>query len=251
MLCEPDRVPYGVIDADPVARLWREHLRRELVPHGQRVLFNRRWLSDERGELPSEVQAACWLDVKRVYMELRPELRRFYLAFRDIETYGPIVGPLGFVALPEAVEIDGVAYHSAEIDVGRRLAREARRQRAADRVRLHPRPHRSAARSRRAPHRPHAARVRRPRLHEPAAAEGGGTFGPAARRLGIHPRRQQRRRHGCALHPAKARRAGLDDRRPSAGAATGCGFHREIRPRPSLQVDLCLVILHLDAMMRI
>src|SRR5205823_6184813 len=67
---EPDQVPYSAIEADPVTRSWREHLRRDPVPHGQRVLFNRRWLSEREGELPSGVQAAGWLDIKRVYMEL-------------------------------------------------------------------------------------------------------------------------------------------------------------------------------------
>ena len=115
---EPDRVPYGAIDADPVTRIWHEHLRRKPVPQGQRVLFYRRWLGDERGELPSEVQAACWLDIKRTYMELRPELRRVYTTVRNIATYAPIVTPLGFVPLPDSVELDGVAYHSAENDFG-------------------------------------------------------------------------------------------------------------------------------------
>ena len=88
------------------------------VPHGQRVLFHRRWLSKEGGELPSDVQAATWLDIKRVYMELRPELRRLYTAVRDIATYAPIVATLGFVALPEAVQLDEATYHSALLDFG-------------------------------------------------------------------------------------------------------------------------------------
>ncbi len=115
---EPDQVPYSAIETDPVTRSWREHLRRDPVPHGQRVLFNRRWLSEREGELPSGVQAAGWLDIKRVYMELRPELRRLYTTVRDIATYAPIVTPLGFVAMPDAVQLDGVTYHSALLDFG-------------------------------------------------------------------------------------------------------------------------------------
>ena len=42
ILFEPDQVPYGAIEADPVTQCWREHLRRNPVPHGQRVLFLRR-----------------------------------------------------------------------------------------------------------------------------------------------------------------------------------------------------------------
>lgn len=118
ILFEPDHVPNGAIEADPVTRCWREHLRRNSVPHGQRVLFNRRWLSKEGGELPSDVQAACWLDIKRVYMELRPELRRLYMTIRDIATYAPIVAPLGFVALPQAIQLGNATYHSELLDFG-------------------------------------------------------------------------------------------------------------------------------------
>jgi len=115
---EPDKAPYAAIEADPIARSWREHLRRDPVPQGQRVLCNRRWLSNDDGERPSRVQAACWLDIKRAYMELRPELRRLYTTVRDIATYAPIITPLGFVALPDAVQLDGAGYHTVMLDFG-------------------------------------------------------------------------------------------------------------------------------------
>ena len=51
-------------------------------------------------------------------MEMRPELRRLYTTVRDIATFAPIVAPLGFVALPEAVELDDVSYHSVLLDFG-------------------------------------------------------------------------------------------------------------------------------------
>lgn len=118
MLFEPDRVPYGAIESDPVTRCWREHLRRHPVPRGQRVLFNRRWLSEADGEGMCGAQAAGWLDIKRVYMEIRPELRRTYATVCDIATFAPIVTPLGFVGMPDVVELDGVAFHSAFLDFG-------------------------------------------------------------------------------------------------------------------------------------
>lgn len=118
LLFEPDQVHYGAIEADPVTRLWREHLRRDPVPRGQRVLFSRRWLGAADGERLSAVQAACWLDVKRVYMELRPHLRRIYTTVSDAATFAPIVAPLGFVPMPDVIELDGVAYHSAVLDFG-------------------------------------------------------------------------------------------------------------------------------------
>lgn len=118
ILAEPATLPYGLVDGDPVARSWREHLRERPVPRGQRVLFNRRFLARDTGDAPSPVQAACWLDVKRVYMELRPELRRLYAPVRDLETWGPVVAPLGFESIPQPTLIDECAYHSAFLDFG-------------------------------------------------------------------------------------------------------------------------------------
>ena len=64
------------------------------------------------------MQAACWLDIKRVYMELRPELRRLYATARDIATSAPIVAPLGFITLPRTVQLGEATYHSALLDFG-------------------------------------------------------------------------------------------------------------------------------------
>jgi hypothetical protein len=96
ILGELDRLSHRLLEADPVARRCWEHLRRNPVPRGQRVLINRRWLARDHGEAPSPVQAACWLDVKGRFMELRPDLRRIYTIVRDFDTLGPMVAPLGF-----------------------------------------------------------------------------------------------------------------------------------------------------------
>jgi hypothetical protein len=105
--------------ADPITAAWLHHLREHPVPRGERVLFLRRWLGPEGGEGPSPAQAACWLDIKRTYMALRPDLRRVYTTVRNLAEFGPVVTTLGFSALPEAeVDFDGVAYHSAFLDFG-------------------------------------------------------------------------------------------------------------------------------------
>ena len=104
LLFEPDRVSYGAIEADPVARSWRDHLRRDPVPRGQRVLFSRRWLSARRGRASrracrrpagSTSSASTWSS--------GPELRRIYTTVRDLATYAPILTPLGFAPLADAV----------------------------------------------------------------------------------------------------------------------------------------------------
>ena len=119
ILAELDHLSHGLLEADPVARRCWDHLRREPVPRGQRVLFNRVWMARDHGEAPSPVQAACWLDVKGRFMELRPNLRRIYSIVRDIATLGPMVAPLGFTALPgEPTVLDGTAYYAAVLDFG-------------------------------------------------------------------------------------------------------------------------------------
>ncbi|MDP8970057.1 MAG: winged helix-turn-helix domain-containing protein [Actinomycetota bacterium] len=107
------------IEADPVAAAWAAHLRANRLPPGQDVLFLPRWLSDDAGELPSEAQAAMWLDIKGAYMARRPRLRRLYTVVRDLATWAPAVSPLGFVPLAGGpVDLDGVAYHPVVLDFG-------------------------------------------------------------------------------------------------------------------------------------
>jgi DNA-binding response OmpR family regulator len=118
-VCEIDRLSHRLVEEDPLlARCW-EHLRRNPVPRGQRVLFSRAWLSRDYGEAPSPVQAASWLDIKRLYMDMRPALRRIYSIVQDVGTYGPMVAPLGFELLPgDPVEFDGVPYYATQNDFG-------------------------------------------------------------------------------------------------------------------------------------
>jgi hypothetical protein len=90
-----------------------------LAAADHRALLLRRWLSAEEGEQPSAVQAACFLDVKRTYMELRPQLRRVYAAVCDEEAWRAALLKLGFQMLPRYdAELSGVRYHSALLDFG-------------------------------------------------------------------------------------------------------------------------------------
>ena len=118
-VCEIDRLSHRLVDEDPILATCWDHLRRHPVPRGQRVLFSRAWLSRDHGEAPSPVQAASWLDLKRIYMEMRPALRRIYSIVHDVETYGPMVAPLGFELLPgDPIEFDGVPYYATQNDFG-------------------------------------------------------------------------------------------------------------------------------------
>jgi hypothetical protein len=116
---DPATVNQDDLEADPISQQWRRHLRSNPAPKNQRVLFIRRWLSREHGEAPSSVQAACWLDIKRSYMEMRPRIRRVYLTVHDLALYIPVARKLGFQPVTAAeIELDGVRYHTAMLDFG-------------------------------------------------------------------------------------------------------------------------------------
>ena len=104
---------------DLLVQAWQTYLDKDPVPREARVLLLRRWLSVEHGESPSPVQAACWLDIKRTYMELRPRLRRVLTTVREPAPYGPTVERLGFRPVADAtVELDGARYYTVVLDLG-------------------------------------------------------------------------------------------------------------------------------------
>jgi hypothetical protein len=52
-------------------------------------------------------------------MELRPNLRRVYVAVRDLPTYAPVAQELGISPIDNAHrKLDGALYHSAVLDLG-------------------------------------------------------------------------------------------------------------------------------------
>lgn len=117
LLFEPGDADAALLADDPVTAAWSEHMRRVPVAEGERVLFLRRWLGREAGETPAAGVAACFLDAKRAYMELRPHLRRLYTTVRDPEGFA--YGAFRMFPLPETdAEVDGAAYHTLLIDFG-------------------------------------------------------------------------------------------------------------------------------------
>ncbi|MEO6577690.1 MAG: winged helix-turn-helix domain-containing protein, partial [Candidatus Limnocylindria bacterium] len=78
------------------------------------------WLPTVSASQPrSYYQAAIWLDSKRIYMDMRPDLRGIYGVVKDLATFGPMVGPLGFAPIPDgSSEFEGVTYHIALNDFG-------------------------------------------------------------------------------------------------------------------------------------
>ena len=76
--CEPHEVSPRVLDADPVGSEWRAHLRTSPIPKGQRAVWARYGVRRETTEGFDAALAALLLDMKRLYVAKRPELRRIY-----------------------------------------------------------------------------------------------------------------------------------------------------------------------------
>ena len=107
------------LDVDPILRAYWRHLRDVPIPSQQRALFFRLLLDREKGDRPGAVQAACWLDVKRMYMELRPNIRRVYTAISDLATYQDVLNRLGFHFYPcQDVTVDAIQYYPMVNDFG-------------------------------------------------------------------------------------------------------------------------------------
>src|SRR6516165_3792864 len=112
--CQPQDVSRSLLRSDPVTAAWMEHLRRAPVPSHQRVLFERHALA-----LGDIAMAPLWLDIKRVYLELRPNLRRLYGAVSDVDRALLALTPLGFAALPGApVQLGEDTYWTLVNDFG-------------------------------------------------------------------------------------------------------------------------------------
>jgi hypothetical protein len=113
-LCQPQDVSRSLLRSDPITTVWMEHLRRAPVPTGQRVLFTRHALAS--GDTAT---ATLWLDAKRAYLELRPQLRRLYAVVPDLDRALMALAPLGFAALPgPPVRIGEDAYWTVMNDFG-------------------------------------------------------------------------------------------------------------------------------------
>src|SRR6187399_2117784 len=68
---------------------------------------------------PSPAEAACWLDIKRTYMAMRPQLRRIYMALREPaqSAFKPVIDKLGFESCG-VVAVGGDVYHLNVNDFG-------------------------------------------------------------------------------------------------------------------------------------
>src|SRR5215471_9109882 len=111
------KVHKNVLARDPLAASWAKDLPRS--EDRAATLWVRRSLDRDTGEGPSLGQAACWLDIKRTYMELRPRLRWVYTCYRDAELYRHTMEQLGFRVVDEGRPIlDRATQHTFRLDMG-------------------------------------------------------------------------------------------------------------------------------------
>ena len=114
----PRDVSPRVIDADPVASGWREHMRRHPLPQGQVALFIRGWGQRAAGFLGAGEPSIC-LDIKRTYLALRPALTRVYLPVPDLGDSAEALAPLAFYPVPgHDARLGGVTHHMLVSDFG-------------------------------------------------------------------------------------------------------------------------------------
>jgi NACHT domain-containing protein len=111
------KVDKNVIAKDPLAASWNKDLPRS--DDRAATLWLRRTLDRDTGERPSPGQAACWLDIKRTYLELRPRLRWVYTCYCEAEVYLRSFEQLGFRLADEGRPLlDRVTQHTFRLDMG-------------------------------------------------------------------------------------------------------------------------------------
>jgi len=114
----PDAVPAVAMRAQPVMQSWLRHLREDPIPKGQSVLFSHSTLMRD-GEGVSPPLAAAWLDIKRLYMELRPALRRIYVSAINTPVVDRVLRELYFEPLPaNTVQLDATPQFTYLNDFG-------------------------------------------------------------------------------------------------------------------------------------
>jgi hypothetical protein len=110
-------VSTALLDEDRVLRAWMRDARRREGGAGA-ALFVRMMLDRERGEALGATQAACWLDVKRFYMEMRPGLRYVYAGGYELPGMG-VMRHLGFEPLPPDVADVILPVRAGILDMGK------------------------------------------------------------------------------------------------------------------------------------
>jgi DNA-binding CsgD family transcriptional regulator len=91
---------------DPAASAMAADLQARPLRRGGRALINRRMLTSERGAQPCPELALMIVDLKRTYLEMRPDLLRVYDVVRADGPLAPMVSALGFALVAAGRSLD-------------------------------------------------------------------------------------------------------------------------------------------------
>jgi hypothetical protein len=116
-IVSPDDVPPSAMRSQPVMQSWLRHLREDPIPKGQKVLFSHSTLMRD-GEGVSPPLAAAFLDIKRLYMEMRPTLRRMYVNVINAPILDQVLRQLYFAPLSGTVQVGEIGQFSYVNDFG-------------------------------------------------------------------------------------------------------------------------------------
>jgi len=118
-LINPALISERILNKDPVTAAWWQHNQEHKIQGtAPQALFIRRWLSLNEGESTSGIQAACWLDIKRAYLGMRPHLRRVYLTVECLAPYAMVAKSLGFTVLDLEISFNSRPFSTAMLDFG-------------------------------------------------------------------------------------------------------------------------------------
>ncbi len=108
---------HEAVDAsDPVAAAWRRDVARR---DPSAALLCRRWLDRDSGEAPCASLAASFVELKRLYVEMRGTLRWVYTVVANPEPFEHVGAGLGFQPLADVTTaVGGQMMYTALLDMG-------------------------------------------------------------------------------------------------------------------------------------
>ncbi|MEP6559935.1 MAG: LuxR family transcriptional regulator, partial [Nakamurella sp.] len=103
---------------DPVVTAVLDDVRKRPLPPEAEVLLLRSALGRRRGEYPSPELGSLVVDLKRLYLELRPRLSRVYSVVRDWDSVGPVMRIMGFGKVQPEIPVGNRVVHLCALDFG-------------------------------------------------------------------------------------------------------------------------------------
>ncbi len=114
-LAELDR---HLTQSDPAVAAVLQHLQAHPLLPTNEALLHRRALGRRRGERPSPEVGAMVVDLKRLYLQLRPQLARVYAVVGDWDAVAPAMRVMGFGRAAPEIHIGATTFHVCVLDFG-------------------------------------------------------------------------------------------------------------------------------------